>query len=91
MCGDEETRLGAFNDACTVGGSANSKKKGMMQNRRSERLIFPAPFFEDTFSFLLPLSVSLSLGVWETGEEKVKINLKIKNTPHNNNFDHSTL
>jgi hypothetical protein len=61
MCGDEETRLGAFNDACTVGGSANSKKKGMMQNRRSERLIFSAPFFEDTFSFLLPLScLSLS-------------------------------
>jgi hypothetical protein len=91
MCGDEETRLGAFNDACTVGGSANSKKKGMMQNRRSERLIFPAPFFEDTFSFLLPLSVSLSLRMWKTGEKKVKINLKIKNTPHNNNFDHSTL
>jgi hypothetical protein len=89
MCGDEETRLGAFNDACTVGGSANSKKKGMMQNRRSERRIFRAPFFEDTFSFLLPLSVSLRM--WKTGEKKVKINLKIKNTPHNNNFDHSTL
>jgi len=35
------------------------------------------------------LSLSLALSEWETGEEKVKINLKIKNTPHN--FDHSTL
>jgi hypothetical protein len=46
MCGEDDTRLGALNEACATDGSAKSKRKGKMfkKKRLFERSILTALF-----------------------------------------------